>query len=39
MAHSVTRWEHHAPTLWYHPVGYLQVSHEGTHDDVAAIHR
>ena len=39
MAHSVALWERHAAALSYHPVGYLQVSHEGMHDDVAAIHR
>lgn len=37
MAHSVDLWERHADELSYHPVGYLQVSHEGMHDDVATI--
>jgi glycine/D-amino acid oxidase-like deaminating enzyme len=38
MAHSVDIWERHAERLAYHPVGYLQISPEVMHADVAAIH-
>jgi glycine/D-amino acid oxidase-like deaminating enzyme len=38
MAHSVAVWEADPDAFAYHPVGYLQISHEGMHDDVAQIH-
>jgi glycine/D-amino acid oxidase-like deaminating enzyme len=38
MAHSVSVWESDADAFAYHPVGYLQISPEVMHDDVAAIH-
>lgn len=38
MAHSVDVWESDPEAFAYHPVGYLQISHEGMHDDVARIH-
>ncbi|MBA2769647.1 MAG: FAD-binding oxidoreductase [Sporichthyaceae bacterium] len=37
MAHSVAVWESHAEDFSYHPVGYLQISPEVMHDDVATI--
>jgi glycine/D-amino acid oxidase-like deaminating enzyme len=38
MAHSVDLWERYAGGLAYHPVGYLQISPEVMHADVASIH-
>ena len=38
MAHSVGVWESDAEAYSYHPVGYLQISHEGMHADVASIY-
>ena len=38
MAHSVDVWESDAETFSYHPVGYLQISHEAMREDVASIH-
>ncbi len=39
MAHSVAVWESDPEAFAYHPVGYLQISAEVMHDDVARIHR
>ena len=39
MAHSVAVWESDAEGFSYHPVGYLQISHEAMRDDVASIHQ
>ncbi|MGH8861886.1 MAG: NAD(P)/FAD-dependent oxidoreductase [Jatrophihabitantaceae bacterium] len=38
MAHSVSVWESDPRAFAYHPVGYLQISPEVMHADVAAIH-
>ena len=38
MAHSVAVWESDAAGFSYHPVGYLQISHEAMRGDVASIH-
>jgi hypothetical protein len=38
MAHSVNIWESDRETYSYHPVGYMQISCESMHEDVAAIH-
>jgi glycine/D-amino acid oxidase-like deaminating enzyme len=38
MAHSVTVWESDPGAFAYQPVGYLQISHDAMHDDVAQIH-
>ena len=38
MAHSVGVWESDPDAYSYHPVGYLQISHEGMHADVASIY-
>ena len=38
MAHSVSVWESDPEAFSYHPVGYLQISHEAMHADVAGIH-
>lgn len=38
MAHSVAVWESDPAAFSYHPVGYLQISPEVMHDDVAAVH-
>ena len=38
MAHSVGVWESDQEVFSYHPVGYLQISHESMHKDVASIH-
>jgi glycine/D-amino acid oxidase-like deaminating enzyme len=38
MAHSVDVWESDPHAFAYHPVGYLQISHEAMHADVARIH-
>ncbi len=38
MAHSVGVWDSDPEAFSYHPVGYLQISHEGMHADVASIY-
>jgi len=38
MAHSVSIWESDPVAYAYHPVGYMQISHEGMHDDVRSIY-
>ena len=38
MAHSVRVWESDPEAFHYHPVGYLQISPEVMHDDVASIY-
>ena len=38
MAHSVAVWESDPQAFSYHPVGYMQVSHEAMHEDVAGIY-
>ena len=38
MAHSVSVWESDLAAYAYHPVGYMQISHEGMHDDVRSIY-
>ncbi|MGV6846927.1 MAG: NAD(P)/FAD-dependent oxidoreductase [Marinibacterium sp.] len=38
MAHSVNLWESDPEGLSYHPVGYLQISSESMHQDVASIY-
>ncbi len=38
MAHSVSLWESEPQAFAYHPVGYLQISPEVMHDDVAQIY-
>jgi len=38
MAHSVDVWESDPEGLSYHPVGYLQISSESMHADVASIY-
>ena len=38
MAHSVEVWESDAAAFSYHPVGYLQISPESMHADVATIY-
>src|SRR6516225_464896 len=37
MAHSVEVWESDPRTFSYHPVGYMQISPEVMHEDVASI--
>ncbi len=37
MASSVDIWESDPEAYHYHPVGYMQISHEAMHDDVAQI--
>src|SRR5579872_7464327 len=37
MAHSVTVWESDPEAFSYHPVGYMQISHEGMHEQIASI--
>ena len=37
MAHSVQVWESDPKTFSYHPVGYMQISPESMHEDVAGI--
>jgi glycine/D-amino acid oxidase-like deaminating enzyme len=39
MAHSVGVWESDPEAFSYHPVGYMQISPEAMHADVAQIHR
>ena len=38
MAHSVKVWESDPETYSYHPVGYMQISSESMHSDVATIY-
>ncbi len=38
MAHSVNIWESDPETYSYHPVGYMQISFEGMHADIASIY-
>ncbi len=38
MAHSVEVWESDAKNYSYHPVGYMQISPESMHADVASIY-
>ncbi len=38
MAHCVDVWESDPEAFSYHPVGYLQISHEAMRSDVASIH-
>ena len=38
MAHSVGVWESDPTALSYHPVGYMQISCEAMHQDVASIY-
>src|SRR6267142_6842381 len=39
MAHSVSVWESDPKAFSYHPVGYMQISPEVMHEDVASIAR
>ncbi len=39
MAHSVDVWESDPEAYSYHPVGYMQISPESMHEDVASIFR
>lgn len=39
MAHSVSVWESDMETFSYHPVGYMQISPEVMHQDVASIYQ
>lgn len=39
MAHSVAVWESDPQGYSYHPVGYMQISCESMHADIAAIHQ
>ncbi len=39
MAHSVATWEEDAEEYGYRPVGYMQISPEAMHADVAQIHQ
>jgi glycine/D-amino acid oxidase-like deaminating enzyme len=39
MAHSVALWEEDTEGYGYHPVGYMQISCEPMHADVAEIHK
>lgn len=38
MAHSVSVWERDAEAYSYHPVGYMQISHDGMFEDIVSIH-
>jgi glycine/D-amino acid oxidase-like deaminating enzyme len=38
MAHSVAVWESDMEAFSYHPVGYMQISSESMHEDVAQIY-
>ncbi|MEE9415864.1 MAG: FAD-dependent oxidoreductase, partial [Acidimicrobiales bacterium] len=38
MAHSVNIWESDPDAFAYHPVGYMQISHEAMRDDVRSIY-
>jgi glycine/D-amino acid oxidase-like deaminating enzyme len=37
MAHNVSVWESDPEAFSYHPVGYMQISHEGMHQQIASI--
>ena len=39
MAHSVSVWESDPEAFSYHPVGYMQISPEVMHEDVASIYQ
>ncbi len=39
MAHSVEVWESDPQAYSYHPVGYMQISPESMHEDVASIYQ
>ena len=39
MAHSVSVWESDPKAFKYNPVGYLQISPEVMHEDVASIYK
>ncbi len=39
MAHSVSVWESDPEAFCYHPVGYMQISPEVMHEDVASIYK
>ncbi len=39
MAHSVEVWESDTTAYSYHPVGYMQISPESMHEDVASIYQ
>lgn len=39
IAHSVALWEEDAEAYGYYPVGYMQISPESMHEDVAGIYR
>ena len=39
MAHSVNIWESDPEAYSYHPVGYMQISCESMHEDVASIYQ
>ncbi|MCP3952027.1 MAG: FAD-binding oxidoreductase, partial [Desulfobacterales bacterium] len=39
MAHSVKVWESDPKAYSYHPVGYMQISHEYMHEDIASIYQ
>ncbi len=39
MAHSVAVWESDPEAFSYHPVGYMQISPEVMHEDVASIYK
>jgi glycine/D-amino acid oxidase-like deaminating enzyme len=39
MAHSVSVWETDPEAYSYHPVGYMQISSESMHEDVASIYQ
>jgi glycine/D-amino acid oxidase-like deaminating enzyme len=39
MAHSAALWEEDTEGYGYHPVGYMQISPESMHTDVAEIHK
>jgi len=39
MAHSVDVWESDPAAFHYHPVGYMQISHEGMREDIASIYQ
>ena len=39
MAHSVRHWEAHAEAFQYNAVGYMQISAESMHEDVAQIYQ
>jgi glycine/D-amino acid oxidase-like deaminating enzyme len=39
MAHSVDVWESDPKAFSYHPVGYMQISPESMHEDVATIYQ